>query len=458
MSKPSTGTVRLQKYLADAGLASRRKAEEIIQSGRVKVNGAVVKELGTKVTPGRDLVVVDGKPLERNAERRYILLYKPPGCVTTLSDPQGRPTARGYLSGVEERVFPVGRLDYDAEGALLFTDDGELANRLAHPRYGHRRVYLVKTKGVPDEGALRRMVEGVRLEDGPAKALSVGIHEKVETNTWIKIVVGEGRFHLVKRLCESVGLPVLRLYRPEFGGITVARLRPGHWRDLTPDEIKTMRAAVGMEGGEPGRTAMAIDLPKAGRRHGHGPPSQAATHAGTRRPGHAGDQREFEENNEPAGTPARHDRSERPVRGERPERPERQERTSRAERPARADRPARGQRPERRERSDRPERAGRTERPGQAARPQRPGRTDRSEQPPQSRRPERPGRVERPERADRTVRPDRAGRIERLPHTKRPPPAGRSERPGQTGRTGRTERSSGTARPERPGRPPRRGR
>ena len=235
MSKPTTGTARLQKYLAEAGLASRRKAEEIIQSGRVKVNGVVVKELGTKVTPGRDLVVVDGQAIEVSSRRRYILLYKPPGCVTTLSDPQGRPTARGYLSGVEERVFPVGRLDYDAEGALLFTDDGELANRLAHPRYGHKRIYLVKTKGVPDEGALRRMVEGVRLEDGPAQALSAEVHEKAETNTWIKIVVGEGRFHLVKRLCESVGLPVPRLYRPEFGGITVARLRPGHWRDLTPE-------------------------------------------------------------------------------------------------------------------------------------------------------------------------------------------------------------------------------
>lgn len=407
MTQPSTGTVRLQKFLADAGLASRRKAEEIIQSGRVKVNGLVVKELGTKVTPGRDLVVVDGQPLERAGQRRYILLYKPPGCVTTLSDPQGRPTARGYLSGVEERVFPVGRLDYDAEGALLFTDDGELANRLAHPRYGHRRVYLVKTKGVPDEGALRRMVEGVRLEDGPAKALSAEIHEKVETNTWIKIVVGEGRFHLVKRLCESVGLPVLRLYRPEFGGITVARLRPGHWRDLTHEEVQTMRAAVGMEGGEPGRTAMAHELPKAGRRHGHGPPPQAATHAGTKRPGHAGDQRAFEENNEPRGKPGR------------------------------------GERPERGGRSERTERTSRT------VRPERQAHTKRAERP------------SRTERQDRTGRPERAGRVERQAHTKRPERSSGAERPGRSGRPERTPRSGRTDRPERPGRPgrpPRRGR
>jgi 23S rRNA pseudouridine2605 synthase len=365
MSPPTTGSVRLQKFLADAGLASRRKAEEIIQSGRVKVNGAVVKELGTKVTPGRDLVVVDGQPVERNAERRYILLYKPPGCVTTLSDPQGRPTARGYLAGVEERVFPVGRLDYDAEGALLFTDDGELANRLAHPRYGHRRIYLVKTKGVPEESALRRMVEGVRLEDGPAKAISAEVHEKAETNTWIKIVVGEGRFHLVKRLCESVGLPVLRLYRPEFGGITVARLRPGHWRELTAEEVQTMRAAVGMTGAEPGRTALAHDLPKAGRRHGHGPPPQAATHAGTRRPGHAGDQREFEENNGPARPPARGDRTRGSARSDRPRgaaRADHARGTARSDQPrgtARGDRPAGAGRPDRKGRAGRPERPAR---------------------------------------------------------------------------------------------------
>jgi 23S rRNA pseudouridine2605 synthase len=278
MKRPTAaGAVRLQKYLAEAGLASRRKAEEIIQSGRVRVNGKVVTELGTKVDPARDLVVVDGAPVERKSSRRYILLYKPPGCVTTLSDPQGRPTARGYLSGVKERVFPVGRLDYDAEGALLFTDDGELANRLAHPSFGHRRVYLVKTKGDPEPGALRRMCDGVRLEDGPARAIVAEVHEKAEKNTWVKIVVGEGRNHLVKRLCESVGLPVLRLFRPEFGGVTVERLRSGHWRDLTSEEVETMRAATAGGAGEATtRVPLPQDLPKAARRHGHGPPPQGA--------------------------------------------------------------------------------------------------------------------------------------------------------------------------------------
>ncbi|HEX9288800.1 MAG TPA: pseudouridine synthase, partial [Anaeromyxobacteraceae bacterium] len=212
---------RLQKFLATAGVASRRKAEELITTGRVSVNSKRVTELGTKVDPARDLVAVDGKLVSAREEHRYYLLYKPSGCVTTLSDPEGRPTAAAYLDAVRERVFPVGRLDYDAEGAVLFTTDGELANRLAHPRYGHQRVYLAKVKGEPASEQLERMVSGLRLEDGPARALQAEVHERAEVNTWIRIVVGEGRYHLVKRLCEAVGLQVLRLFRPEFGGISV---------------------------------------------------------------------------------------------------------------------------------------------------------------------------------------------------------------------------------------------
>ncbi len=263
---------RLQKYLAGAGVASRRKAEELVAAGRVQVNGVVVTEMGTRVEPGRDLVLVDGRPVEGPTRDRYLLLYKPPGCVTTLSDPQGRPTVAQYLGGVKERVFPVGRLDWDAEGALLFTTDGELANRLAHPRYGHRRTYLVKVKGDPEPGSLARMVAGVRLEDGPARALEATHHERVERNSWIRVVVGEGRRHLVKRLCESVGLEVLRLFRPEFGGVSVAGLRPGHFRDLRPEEVEAMRRAGGLAGSGPAAATAPIVLPRAARRHGHGAP------------------------------------------------------------------------------------------------------------------------------------------------------------------------------------------
>jgi 23S rRNA pseudouridine2605 synthase len=381
----TSGAVRLQKFLAEAGLASRRKAEEMIQSGRVRVNGQVVTELGTKVDPARDLVVVDGAPVERKTQRRYLLLYKPPGCVTTLSDPQGRPTARGYLSGVQERVFPVGRLDYDAEGALLFTDDGDLANRLAHPSFGHKRVYLVKTKGDPDPAALRRLCEGVRLEDGPARALAAEVHERAEKNTWVRIVVGEGRNHLVKRLCEAVDLPVLRLFRPEFAGITVQRLRPGHWRDLTPDELEVVRASAGLGGGEAVRPSVDPEsLPKAARRHGHGPPSQAMPS----RQQPADRDRDARRSQDDSGPPER--------RG-RPSRPGLPDRRTGAERP--------GERPDR---SGRPHRRPGAERPGE--RPGRPGRPDRR---PGAERPGgKPGRPGRPggARHDRGAGGRRPGR------------------------------------------------
>jgi 23S rRNA pseudouridine2605 synthase len=270
-------TERLQKFLARAGVASRRKAEALMAEGRVTVNGARVTELGAKVDAARDLVAVDGKPASAREEHCYYLLYKPPGCVTTLSDPQGRPTAASYLQGVKERVFPVGRLDYDAEGAVLFTTDGELANRLAHPRYGHRRVYLAKVKGVPPDAALERMVAGLRLEDGPARALEAEVHEKAERNTWIRIAVGEGRYHLVKRLCEAVGLQVLRLFRPELGGgVSVEGLRPGAFRPLSVDEVRALKRAGGLVAGKGGAPATSSGprraLPKAARRHGHGPP------------------------------------------------------------------------------------------------------------------------------------------------------------------------------------------
>jgi 23S rRNA pseudouridine2605 synthase len=266
---------RLQKFLARGGIASRRKAEQLISAGRVTVNSERITELGTKVDPKRDLVAVDGKLVSAREEQQYYLLYKPSGCVTTSSDPEGRPTAAAYLATVKARVFPVGRLDYDAEGAVLFTTDGELANRLAHPRYGHQRVYLVKVKGTPEKEQLERMVSGLRLEDGAARALEAELHERTEKNTWIRIAVGEGRFHLVKRLCEAVGLQVQRLFRPEFAGISVEGLRPGSFRPLEPDEVRALQRMVAPDPNArvPRATPSGPrSLPKAARRHGHGPP------------------------------------------------------------------------------------------------------------------------------------------------------------------------------------------
>jgi 23S rRNA pseudouridine2605 synthase len=273
---------RLQKFLSEAGVTSRRKAEALIAEGRVQVNGEVVRRPGTKIDPARDLVAVDGRPVARREAHRTFLLYKPPGCVTTLSDPQGRPTAASYLAGAGERLFPVGRLDFDAEGAVLFTTDGALAHRLAHPRFGHRRTYLVKVKGEPTSEQLRRMAAGVRLDDGPARALECALDRKAERNTWVRLVVGEGRYHLVKRLCEAVGLSVLRLFRPEFGGVSVEGLRPGDYRALGPAEVRVLRAAAG---GAAQEAEQARPLPRAARRHGHGPPPpRTEPAAGPRRP------------------------------------------------------------------------------------------------------------------------------------------------------------------------------
>ncbi|HET6983936.1 MAG TPA: pseudouridine synthase, partial [Myxococcaceae bacterium] len=235
---------RLQKFLARAGVASRRHAEVLITDGRVSVNNQRVTELGTKVEPS-DLVMVDGKLVTAPESTSWYLLHKPPGVVTTLSDPEGRPTVAGFLDGVEERVFPVGRLDWDAEGALLLTNDGAAAHRLLHPSFEVPRTYLVKVKGTPTDETLSRLLEGVRLEDGPARALRAERFEATERNTWILLQVGEGRPHLVKRLCAAVGHPVVRLFRPAQAGISVAGLQPGEIRPLSAEEIARVEGVAG---------------------------------------------------------------------------------------------------------------------------------------------------------------------------------------------------------------------
>ena len=261
---------RLQKYLSRAGVASRRHAEAMIVDGRVKLNGKVVTVLGTQVDAQKDLVLVDGKLVSVNPERKYFLLYKPPGVVTTLSDPEGRPTVGDYAKDAGGRVFPVGRLDYDAEGALLLTDDGDLANKLMHPSHEVPRVYLAKVKGVPDEASLQKLIDGVRLEDGMAHAVQAKIFEKAERNTWVKIVVTEGRQHLVKRLCAAIGHPVVRLFRPQYAGVGVVGLKPGQRRLLTPEEVDSLRRAgpKSVPGDEP------IRMPA--RRHRPRPTTPAA--------------------------------------------------------------------------------------------------------------------------------------------------------------------------------------
>jgi 23S rRNA pseudouridine2605 synthase len=254
---------RLQKILARAGIASRRAAEELILAGRVEINGEVVRELGTKAEAGRDQIRVDGKAIVEPEANVYFVLYKPERVVTTLSDPEGRACVGEYLRGIDERVFPVGRLDYDAEGVLLLTSDGGLAHKLTHPRWGVKRTYLAKVKGDPTPEVLERLVQGVRLDDGKARALEATFERSTEKNTWIRLVVAEGRPHLIKRLCEAVGHPVVRLFRSDYAGITVDGMKPGDLRPLLAVERRKLEKAVEKEaplppGGIPRKRTSAV--------------------------------------------------------------------------------------------------------------------------------------------------------------------------------------------------------
>jgi 23S rRNA pseudouridine2605 synthase len=226
--------MRLNAYLARAGIASRRKGDELIKAGRVHVNGEP-GQLNTFVRRG-DRVDVDGK--EVTAQRlAYVLLNKPAGTVTTASDPQGRPTVV-QLVDLPERVVPVGRLDADTTGALLLTNDGALAHRLAHPRYGVEKTYEVEVEGEPDDAALQALADGVELEDGrtaPAKVRRFGPSR-------IELTLHEGRKRQVKRMCEAVGHPVKGLHRSVYAGLTLEGLEPAEWRELEPSEVKRLRA------------------------------------------------------------------------------------------------------------------------------------------------------------------------------------------------------------------------
>lgn len=236
---------RLQKVLARAGVASRRKSEDLILQGRVEVDGRKVTELGTKVDAARQLIRVDGVLVADIADPVYYVLFKPAGCVSTMNDPEGRPSLAEYGARLPERIFPVGRLDYDAEGALLLTNDGELAHRLMHPRFGAKRTYLAKVKGEVKPAAIDKLRAGVRLDDGPARPEHASISSVALKNTWLKLVLTEGRTHLVKRLCDAVGHPVQRLFRSDYAGVGVEGMMPGELRELNSLEIRMLKAGGG---------------------------------------------------------------------------------------------------------------------------------------------------------------------------------------------------------------------
>ncbi|NLW59376.1 MAG: rRNA pseudouridine synthase [Firmicutes bacterium] len=235
---------RLQKYLARCGVASRRKAEEMIVHGLVAVNGVVVRELGVKVEPGRDRVTVAGRPVRPVTERIYLMLNKPPGYITGNRDPRGRKTVLTLLPEGLPRVFPVGRLDYNTTGLLLLTNDGALAYALTHPKYQIEKVYRALVRGVPTDHALNLLRNGVVLEDGPTLPATVDIIGVKAGNAILKLGIKEGRNRQVRRMCAAVGHPVLKLERIAIGPLQLGDLGRGQYRRLTAAELKALKNLI----------------------------------------------------------------------------------------------------------------------------------------------------------------------------------------------------------------------
>lgn len=242
---------RLQKLLARAGVCSRRAAERLIEEGRVRVNGEVVTRLGSRADPAQDVIRVDGKRIASPSRHKlYLMLNKPRGYVTTMSDPEGRPTVRDLIRGVRERVFPVGRLDYNSEGLLLLTNDGDLARDLMHPSTSVDKTYAVKVRGRPDRPTLDRLAAGIRIDGRRTMPARLRVTARGD-NSWLEVSVVEGRKHLVRRMLEAVGHPVLKLTRVRFGGLRLGELPRGQVRPLRADEVDRLRRAPGK--GSPGR-------------------------------------------------------------------------------------------------------------------------------------------------------------------------------------------------------------
>jgi 23S rRNA pseudouridine2605 synthase len=238
--------IRLQKILSQAGVASRRAAEKLMAEGRVTINGTTIFELGTKADPATDDIRVDGRRIKAAERPRYILLNKPRGYVTTRSDEKRRKTVLDLLEGVREYVYPVGRLDYDTEGLLLLTNDGELAAQLTHPRHQVERTYEARVAGMPDERAIEKLRKGVPLDGRrtqPADVIVVN-KDRHDADGVLLMTIREGRNRQVRRMCEAVGHPVQRLKRTRIGPIGDRKLPVGAWRDLTPQEVAALRKAV----------------------------------------------------------------------------------------------------------------------------------------------------------------------------------------------------------------------
>ena len=236
--------IRISLFLARAGIASRRQAEDIIRQGQVKVNGRVVRNPAERLNPKKDSVKVDGKRIKERRDFVYIILNKPGGVVCTMDDPQGRPAVGTLLGGLRGKPAPVGRLDFDTEGLLFCTNDGDLANQLMHPRYHVRKVYHVKVKGIPDDRIIKRLRDGVMLDGRRTLPARVSFIKKSARNSWLRMTIFEGKNRQIKRMFDKFGFTVLKLRRVSLGPLSLGQLPRGAWRKLQPEEVRKLKEYI----------------------------------------------------------------------------------------------------------------------------------------------------------------------------------------------------------------------
>jgi pseudouridine synthase len=233
--------IRLNKFLSQAGVASRREADKLISEGRIGVNNEIVQTLGVKIDDEKDVVTIDGRKIKPKDEFQYLMLNKPPGYLVTLKDPLQRPTVLDLIPDLKSRVFPVGRLDFDSEGLLLLTNDGELANRLLHPRYGIKKVYEVNVKNIPERSRLQILEKGIRIDNKKTAPAKVRLLKTGSKSALVRIELREGRKREVRRMFKAIGHPVRELKRVRFAELSLKNLKRGQWRHLTPAEVSKLK-------------------------------------------------------------------------------------------------------------------------------------------------------------------------------------------------------------------------
>ena len=236
------GQMRLNKIIADAGITSRRGADELIESGRVSVDGITIREMGSKFDPKLVQVMVDGETITRSLSKSYLVLHKPKGVLSTMYDPDGRPSLSDFIDLRKERLFHVGRLDKDSEGLILLTNDGDLTFRATHPSFGLEKTYIIEHEGKLPTGIDKILLKGIELEDGMGRVLTY----KELSPTWLEVSIHEGRYHIIRRLMEAVDVQVLRLIRTNFGPISLGDTPEGRWRNLNEGELTNLRNVLGL--------------------------------------------------------------------------------------------------------------------------------------------------------------------------------------------------------------------